>query len=212
MNATCSSRSSTLSVVRPPSEAQRPSQSRGSPPVLFRALGGATNQRYAGRGGPRPSLLVRCSQRKPDAHPHVSPRAEDPWEETWTRWEHTSTQAAAHLNCCRMVQNCPCPALGAGRCALPWCRGAAPGAAPRSTHQQQSPEGGARAHDTPDAILKQHYDRWQRFPQRKPEYAGKTREEIKELWRHTARANASTHNQKKYHASLFRLLPCVWRH
>ena len=148
MNATCSSRSSTLSVVRPPSEAQRPSQSRGSPPVLFRALGGATNQRYAGRGGPRPSLLVRCSQRKPDAHPHVSPRAEDPWEETWARGEHTSTQAAAHLNCCRMVQNCPCPALGAGRCALPWCRGAAPGAAPRSTHQQQSPEGGARARDT----------------------------------------------------------------
>ena len=148
MNATCSSRSSTLSVVRPPSEAQRPSQSRGSPPVLFRALGGATNQRYAGRGGPLPSLLVRCSQRKPDAHPHVSPRAEDPWEETWARGEHTSTQAAAHLNCCRMVQNCPCPALGAGRCALPWCRGAAPGAAPRSTHQQQSPEGGARAHDT----------------------------------------------------------------
>ena len=151
MNATCSSRSSTLSVVRPPSEAQRPSQSRGSPPVLFRALGGATNQRYAGRGGPRPSLLVRCSQRKPDAHPHVSPRAEDPWEETWARGEHTSTQAAAHLNCCRMVQNCPCPALGAGRCALPWCRGAAPGAAPRSTHQQQSPEGGARAHDTGNA-------------------------------------------------------------
>ena len=59
----------------------------------------------------------------------------------------------------------------------------------------------------PDAILKQHYDRGQRFPQRKPEYAGKTREEIKELWRHTARANASTHSQKKYHASLFRLLP-----
>ena len=108
----------------PPLKRSDQARAEAPPPVLFRALGGATNQRYAGRGGPRPSLLVRCSQRKPDAHPHVSPRAEDPWEETWARGEHTSTQAAAHLNCCRMVQNCPCPALGAGRCALPWCRGA----------------------------------------------------------------------------------------
>ena len=35
----------------------------------------------------------------------------------------------------------------------------------------------------PDAILQKHYARWQRFPQKKPEYAGKTREEIKAMWR-----------------------------
>lgn len=34
-----------------------------------------------------------------------------------------------------------------------------------------------------DAILTKHYATWQRYPERKPEYAGKTREEIKEMWR-----------------------------